>query len=431
MLATLRQRNFALLWTGGVISLLGDWTLMVGLPLFVYALTGSTLATSTMFMAGLIPRVLLGSVAGVFVDRWDRKRTMAITDLLLALCLLPLLLVHDAQRLWIVYLVQFAESSIVQFFRPAEGAILPRLVGDAQLMAANSMTATSDNLARLIGPPIGGFIFAFLGLNGVVLIDSASFLLAAVMIGSIRANTRPERAADAATTKTPSAAWLAVWREWLEGLRLVPSNRIIVVLFLFTAITGVGESVMSSLFVPFVTKVLGGGGLDFGYILAAQAVGGLAGSFVVAHVGKGITPARMLGVAAFIFGFTDLAIFYYPFFVPGIALALLFMVIAGLLATGMNVSALTMQQTAVADAYRGRLLGAFATTRALVGLGGATFAGLLGDRIGIVPVISIQGFGYVAAGTMVLLAMRRISTVKAPAGQHIAPSTGNAGISGG
>ncbi len=94
MLATLRQRNFALLWTGGLISLLGDWTLMVGMPLFVYALTGSTVATGAMVIARLIPRVLLSSVAGVFVDRWDRKRTMVCTDLLLALCLLPLLAVH-------------------------------------------------------------------------------------------------------------------------------------------------------------------------------------------------------------------------------------------------------------------------------------------------------------------------------------------------
>lgn len=427
MLTTLRQRNFALLWTGGLISLLGDWTLMVGLPLFVYALTGSTVATSTMFMAGLIPRVLLGSVAGVFVDRWDRKRTMVAADLLLALCLLPLLAVHAADRLWIVYLVQFGESSIVQFFRPAEGAILPQLVGAERLMGANSLTATSDNLARLVGPPIGGFIFAFLSLKGVVIIDAASFLVAATLIASIRARTRLERAAGPATRKTPAETWVSVWREWLEGLRLVPSGRVILVLFIFTAITGVGESVMSSLFVPFVTTVLGGGGLDFGYILAAQAVGGLAGSLIVAHVNARIAPARLLGVAAFIFGFTDLAIFYYPFFVPGIALALLFMVIAGLLATGMTVSMLTMQQTAVADVYRGRLLGAFATTRALVGLGGATIAGVLGDRVGIVPIISIQGFGYVIAGVMVLATIRRTRTVTT---RSVSVATENAGIPG-
>ncbi|MGI8855934.1 MAG: MFS transporter [Thermomicrobiales bacterium] len=406
MLATLRQRNFALLWTGGLISLLGDWALAVGLPLFVYALTGSTVATGAMVIARLIPRVLLSSVAGVFVDRWDRKRTMVCTDLLLALFLLPLLAVRDADRLWIVFLAQLAESSLVQLFRPAERALLPRLVGEEYLIPANSLTAMNNNLARLIGPSIGGFLFAVLGLNGVVVIDAASFLIAATMIAAISTQARPDRAARIGAT-TPRKAWVAVWREWLDGLRLVPSSRLIVALFLFGAITGFGENVMSTLFVPFVTKILGGDGLAYGWILSAQAVGGLAGSLVVGHLSGRITPPRLLGFSAVLFGLTDLAIFYYPLFVPGFVLALLLMVIAGILSAGMIVSYLTMQQTAVADAYRGRLFGAFETTEALVGLFGAGLAGLLSARLGIVPIISIQGFGYLGAGIMVLVMLRR------------------------
>jgi MFS family permease len=425
MLATLRQRNFALLWTGGLVSLLGDWTLMVGLPIFVYTLTGSTVATGAMVIARLIPRVLLSSVAGVFVDRWDRKRTMVCTDLLLALVLLPLLAVQTADRLWIVFLVQFAESSLVQLFSPAERALLPRLVGEAYLIPANSLTAMNNNLARLIGPSIGGFIFAFLGLNGVVVIDAASFLIAGAMIALINAHARPDRATRTGAT-TPRAAWVAVWREWLDGLRLVPSSRIIVVLFLFGAITGVGESVMSTLFVPFVTKMLGGNGLAYGWILSAQAVGGLAGSFVVGHLHGRIAPSHLLGFGAFFFGLADLAIFYYPFFVPGIALALLFMVIAGILSAGMLVSYLTMQQTAVADAYRGRLFGAFETTEALVGLVGAALAGALSTRLGIVPIISIQGFGYVCAGVMVLFGLRRTLVARTAASPAITENVGAA-----
>ena len=91
MLATLRQRDFALLWFGGLISIMGDWMLLVALPIYVYGLTGSALATGAMFAAGLLPNVILGSVAGVFVDRWDRKRTMVAANLLMAVSLLPLL----------------------------------------------------------------------------------------------------------------------------------------------------------------------------------------------------------------------------------------------------------------------------------------------------------------------------------------------------
>ena len=90
MLATLRQRNFALLWFGGLISFAGDWALIIALPVFVYDLTGSTLATGAMFIIQILPRVLLAPVAGVFVDRWDRKRVMVISDIIRGVILLSL-----------------------------------------------------------------------------------------------------------------------------------------------------------------------------------------------------------------------------------------------------------------------------------------------------------------------------------------------------
>jgi MFS family permease len=93
MLATLRQRNFALLWIAGLISVAGEFALLTALPLHAYALTGSALATGAVFAASLLPRVVLSSFAGVFVDRWDRQRTMIVADLLRAIALLPLLAV--------------------------------------------------------------------------------------------------------------------------------------------------------------------------------------------------------------------------------------------------------------------------------------------------------------------------------------------------
>ena len=93
MLAALRQRNFAYLWFGQAISLIGDWVLFVALPFYVYALTGSTLATGIMFIVQTIPMIFFGSVAGVFIDCWDRKRTMFIANLAQAGALIPLFLV--------------------------------------------------------------------------------------------------------------------------------------------------------------------------------------------------------------------------------------------------------------------------------------------------------------------------------------------------
>src|SRR5262245_44649245 len=128
MLTTLRQRNFALLWLGGLISVIGDWMLMVGLPIYILLLTHSVLATGAMMMVGRIPNLLVGPIAGVLVDRWDRKRIMIVGDVLFALWLVPLLFVTSPERVWLVYVVQFVESSIGQFFGPAENALLPTLV---------------------------------------------------------------------------------------------------------------------------------------------------------------------------------------------------------------------------------------------------------------------------------------------------------------
>ena len=95
MLAVLRQRDFVLLWLAGLVSIAGDLAFVIALPLHVYRLTDSTLATAATFAASSLPGVLFGSVAGVFVDRWDRKRTMIVADLLRAVMLLPLLLAPD------------------------------------------------------------------------------------------------------------------------------------------------------------------------------------------------------------------------------------------------------------------------------------------------------------------------------------------------
>src|SRR5262249_48630139 len=105
MIALFRQRNFALLWTGGFISQTGGWLLLIGLPIAVYLLTGSALVTSTVFIVDLVPPLLFGPLAGVLVDRWNRRRILIVVNLLQALVLLPLLTVHGKNDLWIVYAV--------------------------------------------------------------------------------------------------------------------------------------------------------------------------------------------------------------------------------------------------------------------------------------------------------------------------------------
>src|SRR5262245_38748837 len=141
MLALLRQRNFALLWFGGLISLIGDWVLAAALPFYVYQQTHSTLATAALVAAELMPNLFLGSIAGVFVDRWNRKQVMVVANILQIGVVLLLLLVRSPEWVWLVYLVSVVQTAIGTFFGPAENALLPRLVREEQLLSANTLNA--------------------------------------------------------------------------------------------------------------------------------------------------------------------------------------------------------------------------------------------------------------------------------------------------
>ena len=109
--------------------------------------------------------MLLGSVAGVFVDRWDRKRTMAMANALMALSILPLMLVPYAGWPWAVYAVAVVQSCFGAFNAPAENSLLPRLVEEGRLGSANSPNALNNNLARPVGPAPAGLVVGRFGLR--------------------------------------------------------------------------------------------------------------------------------------------------------------------------------------------------------------------------------------------------------------------------
>ncbi len=404
----LANRNFALLWWGGLVSMIGSWALQIGLPVYVYETTGSTLATGLTFMVGTVPRILLGSVAGIFVDRWNRQRTMVVTNLLLFAGVLPLALVPTTGWLWLVYPVAFIQAAVSRFFIPAENAFLPTVVEEPQLAPANALNALNDNLARLIGPALGGVVMGFVGLQGVVLLDAASFLVAAGCVALVRLNPRPAEVPEPPTESPVVFSGLSgVWREWLEGLRLVQQNRVVTLLFVIIAITSVGEGVMSALFIPFVTDVLRGEAVMVGWLMSAQAVGGIIGGILISGLADRFKPFWLLGWGALGLGVIDLVIFNYPFFLSGVTLALLLIALAGLPVSALQAGLLTLFQINVEDRYRGRVFGAYGTTMALLNLAGLTLAAVFGDPLGIVPVINVQGVAYVVAGLAGLVFLRR------------------------
>lgn len=409
MLATLRQRNFALLWFGALISQTGDWLLGIGLTVYVYLLTGSALATSIVLIVEFVPGTVLSSFAGVFVDRWDRRWTMIISNLLLACGLLPLLAVHDKSSLWIVYVVQFFEASAAQFVLPAEGALLPHLVSEEQLMTANALKSISQNTARLAGAALGGLIVGLLGLKCVILLDTASFLFASLTLWLMRIPAQPHLTSEKdSVTETPVPATFSLkqlGREWLEGIQLIYRQRALLILFIMIAIQGLGEGVFTVLLVVFVRKVLGGGAVAYGSLLSVQAVGSLIGGAIIGQLGNRVPAARLIGIGALLFGIIDLLIIDIPLFVPSLLIVGLLFILVGIPGTGMIVGFNSLFQSIVEDSLRGRIFGAFFSVQALLVLTGMILAGLLGDRLGPVLMLNIQGSGYVLSGLLAILTL--------------------------
>jgi DHA3 family macrolide efflux protein-like MFS transporter len=181
--------RFAAYWLAQTISLFGDRLNQVALGVLVYAVTNSPLATGLVFLAATLPNIALGPIAGTFVDRWEHKRVLIVSDLLRAVLVVLIPFAALADIVW-VYPLVFLVTAVSLFFRPAKVAFLPRIVGTNDLMAANSATWTADTLADIVGFPIAGLFIAFLGtrasdLTLAFFADSATYVLSALLIAGV------------------------------------------------------------------------------------------------------------------------------------------------------------------------------------------------------------------------------------------------------
>ncbi|MEV0821367.1 MFS transporter [Nonomuraea rubra] len=387
------NRDFRRLLTAGLVSQTGDWAISTGLAYHVYTLTGSTLSTAIMLVVSQLPDVVLAPIAGMLADRWDRRRLLVATDLLLAAGLLPLLAVREPGQVWIVYAVALWTGVLSTVLFPAQKALLPQVVPEEQLVRANALHGQSGQAARLVGAMAGGVAVGAGGLAAVVWIDVASFLLSALLLSGLR---------------PPAGRALAAARAW--ALRVEPGTGPLVV---YMVITGLGEGVFSTLAAPFVADVLGGRGDAYGLFLSVQAVGGIAGGLAVAAWLGNVPPRALLGWGTVVFGLADAVLFTYPvlLYPPGAAPALwptlVLIAVAGVPAAASMAGLMTLAQTRAPAGRTGAVFGVLVSARAATGLLGMALAGTLGDRAGIVPTLCLHAAGLVAAGLLALLLTRR------------------------
>ena len=409
-----RRRELGLVWTGGLISMIGDWILWIALPIRVFELTDSAFATGLLVVFRVAPAVVFGTVAGVLVDRWDRRRVLVVANVVQAAALAPLLLLADEATVWIAYPVIAVSAVLFSFSDPAESAYLPRLVPPHELQHANALNALNNSLARLLGPAAGGLLFLIVGLAGVAIVDAATFLIGAALIALVRTPGTPgasegaEATGDASRDDAAAAghALARLAREWLDGLRMIRRSRPVAVVLGVNGATAVGEGVFAVMFLVWVERTLHGGAAELGSFMSAQAVGGVLGGLVAGWFVRGLPPERVFGLGLIAFGVLDGLLFNYPLVLSGVALGLVLIAIVGVPGVALQAARQTLIQTNVPDRYLGRVFAAMGVTSAILMLGSTFVAGIVGDRVSPIAVLNVQALAYVVSGIAVLWLLR-------------------------
>ncbi len=375
----LRSADYRRLWLAQLVSVIGDKVDQIALGLLVYAKTGSELQMGIMLAISMLPAALFGMVAGAYVDRWDRRRTMIAADVLRAVCVGAVPFAAE-WSLYAVYVLGFLAATVALFFEPAKLALIPDLVGQHDLMAANSLDNATSSVAELAGLAFGGVLVATLGYQVAFFLDAGSFLVSAAFLLSIR-HRSPERAGAGA-----SIAWRPVIREASDGLRYVwghPVLRDLLGVYSF-AIMGVAAS--TTFIFALALDRFDGGAIGLTTLEGAITVGLLAGSVAVGRADP-TEPARKLLAGLLVFG----ALVSLSALTPSLAWTAAVLFCAGIANMFFYVPMATILQRDSEPAMRGRVFAAKQSISRVLSVVGFVGAGALAETIGLSPSILIAG----------------------------------------
>jgi MFS family permease len=284
---------FAALWSGGLISLLGDRIHQIALAFLAYGLTESPIAVGAIFAAAALPNLLFSPIAGALVDRWDHQEVLVVSDLLRA-ALVLLIPIAAVVNLLLVYPLVFLITTVSIFFRPARVAMVPRLVRDDELLTANSATWISETVADVAGYPLAGLFVGLLGSSFALAfwIDAATYLASAILIWSIVVPPL-RRSGRFAEPQVPNlvAEMTAGWR-FLRGEATLLANTLLATVGQFTI------GILVALTPVYASEVIQRGPFTpesvYAFLEAGIGVGNLVGGFVIGLVGATLARGRLV-----------------------------------------------------------------------------------------------------------------------------------------
>jgi len=386
----LRNPNFRRLWLGQTVSFIGDYFHFLAIPILVERLTGSALLVGVSLISSALPMLLLGPIAGVFVDRWNRKKTMIVADVLRALLVLPCLLVQTPEQIWVFYVVGFLMSCVSRFFFPSQAALLPRIIGDSDdLLAANGLMQVSEMVMLVLGPALAGFTIALWGPSVAFLVDSASFVVSAILIATMYVAPPP---LDLLGRPRAQHNVGAVWKEMRVGVEYLFRSRTMVGVLITLGIVQLGVGAINVVFVPYLQRIFQAGPEGLGIVDSAQGIGMIVGGLLLGLLVGRLRKTTVIGGALIFIGLALAGM--------GLAPTFIFIVICscalGLALTPAQSVLITLIQLAVPDDKRGRVgsaMNALSTAARLISM---AVAATLSEAIGLRTI-------YIICGVLVVL----------------------------
>lgn len=310
------NRSFALLWVGQTVSVVGDAIFDTTLVLWITTRLApgqswTPLAVAGVLFAATMPVLLVGPLAGVYADRWDKRRTLLRMDAaraILIVLLLPIALgmplatppgggVLLGWQLGAIYGVVLLAAACAQFFFPAQMALLAAIVDEAHLARASGLTRVSQGVAQIAGPGLAALLFFAAGPAWALAINASSFGVSFLAVAALR-GVSTERVGGRETDNTQERG--SVWRELWAGLRFFFGHRTLRGLLVAAVIVLLGAGTLNTLDIFFVTQNLAAPASVFGLLGTALGLGLIAGSALAAGLAPrlGVGRTFWLGLVA-------------------------------------------------------------------------------------------------------------------------------------
>lgn len=274
------NRPFRHLWYGQVVSELGDWLNSIAIYTLVLKLSGTGTAVASVMMAKLLPIFFVSPLAGVLVDRMDRKTIMITSDVLRFVVVLGFLLVDDVGDLWLLYTLAVVEIALAGFFEPARSAIIPSLTPREDLVTANALSGSTWSVMLAVGAALGGALVSWFGIKAAFVIDAFTFLLSAWFIARIQ---YPKEALEKEIAQRPNTSG---FQTLVDGMRYLISQPMILVLALMKSGLALAGGVMT--IIPlYANKMFASASaisMAIGVMYSARGLGAALGPILVKKV---------------------------------------------------------------------------------------------------------------------------------------------------